>query len=107
MVCRVSAPTTRRHPATDACPGVTRPFEAADGALVRLRPAGLPVRVSALSDLMDVVAAHDDPSLQLTSRGALQLRGLPSPLTPDIVAAIGRTGLVPSASHGQLRNHHY
>ncbi len=104
MVCRVSAQTTRRHATTDACPGVARPFEAADGAIVRLRPAARPVRVSALATLMEIVAAQVDPSMQLTSRGALQLRGLPTPLSPDVAAAISGTGLVPSASHELVRN---
>jgi precorrin-3B synthase len=77
---------------------------AVDGSIVRLRPAGQPVRIDALSTLMDVVAGQSDPSIQLTSRGALQLRGLPDPLTPRIHESIRATGLVPSASHELVRN---
>ncbi|MBW8732221.1 MAG: precorrin-3B synthase, partial [Terrabacter sp.] len=100
----MTAPSSRERRAGDACPGVDRPFVAVDGSIVRLRPAGQPVHIEALSDLMDVIAAQPDPAIQLTSRGALQVRGLPDPLTPQIRAAIRATGLVPSASHELVRN---
>nr|WP_231372266.1 precorrin-3B synthase [Terracoccus sp. 273MFTsu3.1] len=100
----MTAPSSRERRAGDACPGVSRPFVAADGSIVRLRPAGRTVPVDALSRLMDVVAVQPDPAIQLTSRGALQLRGLPDPLTPRIREAIRATGLVPSASHELVRN---
>ncbi len=103
-MCRVTAPTTRARVAADACPGVARPFSAADGSIVRLRPAGRPVPVAALRQLLDVVAAQEDPAIQLTSRAALQLRGLPDPLTAETRAAIVATGLVPSPSHELVRN---
>ncbi|CAN7570888.1 precorrin-3B synthase [Terrabacter sp. LjRoot27] len=100
----MTAPSSREHRAGDACPGVSRPFVAVDGSIVRLRPAGQPVRIDALSTLMDLVAGQLDPSIQLTSRGALQLRGLPDPLTPRIRESIRATGLVPSAIHELVRN---
>ena len=103
-MCRVTAPSSRERRAGDACPGVDRPFVAVDGSIVRLRPAGQPVHIKALSDLMDVVAGQPDPAIQLTSRGALQLRGLPDPLTPGIRDAIRATGLIPSATHELVRN---
>jgi precorrin-3B synthase len=103
-MCRVTAPSSRERRAGDACPGVSRPFVAVDGSIVRLRPAGQPVCIESLSALMDVVAGQPDPAIQLTSRGALQLRGLPDPLTPRIRDAIRATGLVPSATHELVRN---
>jgi len=72
-MCRVTAPSSRERRAGDACPGVSRPFVAVDGSIVRLRPAGQPVRIEALSALMDVIAGQADPAIQLTSRGAPQL----------------------------------
>lgn len=42
--------------------------------------------------------------IQLTSRGALQVRGLPDPLTHPVRDAIRATGLVPSATHELVRN---
>jgi precorrin-3B synthase len=103
-MCRVTAPSSRARRAGDACPGVSRPFVADDGSIVRLRPAGQPVRVAALTGLMDIIAGQSDPSIQLTSRGALQLRGLPDPLTPGHRDAIRATGLVPSVTHELVRN---
>ena len=103
-MCRVTALTSRERRAGDACPGVSRPFAAVDGSIVRLRPAGRPVRIEALLQLMDIVAGQSHPAIQLTSRGGLQLRGLPDPLTPRIRDALRATGLVPSASHELVRN---
>ena len=103
-MCRVTAPTSRDRGAADACPGVARPFSAVDGSIVRLRPAGLPVPVSALSRLLDVLAEQPDPTVLLTSRAALQLRGLPDPLTAETRAALLATGLVPAPSHELVRN---
>ncbi|MEO7446713.1 MAG: precorrin-3B synthase [Humibacillus sp.] len=100
----MTAPTTRPRSAADACPGLGRPFSAADGTLVRLRPAGRAIEVDTLVTLMNIIAKHHDPSIQLTSRAALQLRGLPDPLTPDVRAVIAATGLVPSVTHELVRN---
>ncbi len=60
--------------------------------------------MSALRELLDIVATQDDPSIQLTSRGALQLRGLPSPLDPMLRERLRATGLVPSPTHELVRN---
>ena len=103
-MCRVTAPTSRPRQAADACPGVGRPFVAADGSIVRLRPAGQPVSVQALAHLLELVDSQADPAIQLTSRAALQLRGLPDPLTSRARASIESTGLVPSVSHELVRN---
>ena len=103
-MCRVNAPTSRPRAAADACPGVSRPFSATDGSIVRLRPAAQPVPVEALSRLLDVVAGQDDPSVQVTSRAALQLRGLPDPLSAETRVSITATGLVPTPSHELVRN---
>ncbi|GAA5036190.1 precorrin-3B synthase [Terrabacter aeriphilus] len=62
------------------------------------------MRVQALVALLDVVAAQADPSLQLTSRAALQLRGLADPLPASVVDGIRSSGLVPSATHELVRN---
>lgn len=104
ILCRVTAPMSRTRRAGDACPGVSRPFVAVDGSIVRLRPASQPVPVRALARLLDLVAGRPDPAIRLTSRAALQLRGLPDPLTPAVRRAITATGLVPSPSHELVRN---
>lgn len=103
-MCRVTAPTSRPRQAADACPGVGRPFVASDGTIVRLRPAGQAVSVHSLARLLDLVESQADPAIQLTSRAALQLRGLPDPLTSSVRESIESTGLLPSASHELVRN---
>lgn len=103
-MARVTDSGANRRLGSDACPGLGRPFAATDGAIVRLRTGARPVTVAALAGLLDVVRDHDDPHIQLTSRGALQLRGLPDPVPAQVRAAIVDTGLVPSASHELARN---
>ncbi len=83
---------------------MSRPFVAGDGSIVRLRTGGLPVSVESLTKLMDGVGRQPDSCIQLTSRGALQVRGLPDPLPERTRAAIAATGLVPSPSHELVRN---
>lgn len=87
----------------DRCPGVLRPWPAADGDLVRLRLPGGRLPASGLRALADVAAAYGDGEVHLTRRANLQVRGLP-PVTPEIVAAFEATGLLPSRSHELARN---
>lgn len=88
----------------DQCPGLLRPFPADDGAIIRLRLPGGRVTVSALSRLLTVAERSGAPVLQLTSRGNLQVRALPTHLPPDVVDAVVATGLVPSPTHERVRN---
>ena len=60
--------------------------------------------VAGLTRLFDTLAGQADPSLQLTSRAALQVRGLPDPLPAQARAGIIATGLVPSLTHELARN---
>lgn len=87
----------------DLCPGLLRPFSAGDGALVRLRVPGGEASLPMLNDLMAIAAAGAG-FLQLTSRGSVQLRGLPEPLPQHLIAAVVATGLVPSPTHERVRN---
>lgn len=88
----------------DRCPGVLRPFVAEDGAVVRLRVPGGRVRVEVLADLVASGESFGAPVLQLTSRGNVQLRALPSPLPSTLVDRLKATGLLPSTSHELVRN---
>ncbi|MBM6404205.1 cobalamin biosynthesis protein CobG [Phycicoccus sp. CSK15P-2] len=96
--------TSPARPTADRCPGLLRPHVAEDGALVRLRVPGGVVRTDVLTRLADLAGRFGAPVLQLTSRGNLQLRGLPDPLPEAFVAAVEATGLLPSASHERVRN---
>ena len=88
----------------DRCPGVLRPFAAADGAIVRLRVAGGRVSSHDLVTVCDLAERFGQPFVQLTSRGNLQLRGLDEPLPGAFVDAVAALGMLPSATHERVRN---
>ncbi|MGJ3508130.1 hypothetical protein [Enemella sp. A6] len=95
---------TSTRPAQDRCPGVLRPYVSGDGALVRLRSPGGRVPAETLRALTGYAAANGAPVLQLTSRGNLQLRGLPDPLPADLEPLVVELGLLPTPSHEVMRN---
>lgn len=88
----------------DRCPGVLRPFTAADGVIVRLRLPGGRSTARELADICRLAETFGAPFLQLTSRGNLQLRGVTEPLPEALVAEVARLGLLPSATHERARN---
>ena len=95
--------TSNTRTRADQCPGVFRPWAASDGNLVRLRLAGGRLPASGLRALAEVAASYGDGDVHVTGRANLQLRGL-GEITPDVVAAIESTGLLPSRSHELARN---
>ncbi|MGW5386432.1 precorrin-3B synthase [Nocardia sp. NPDC003963] len=86
----------------DSCPGVLRLHEAADGPLARVRVPGGTLAPEQLQTF--AAAAHDlgDGSIELTSRGNVQLRRVrdADALTERLAAA----GLLPSRTHERVRN---
>ena len=88
----------------DRCPGVLRPHQAADGAMVRIRVPGGQTTGTALAALGRAAEQHGRGLLQLTSRAGLQVRGLPVDLPDAFEAAIAAAGFLPSASHERVRN---
>jgi len=86
----------------DACPGALQLHQAADGPVARVRlPGGMvsPGQLDTLADLADRYAAA---SLELTSRGNVQLRRVRD---PDAVAGgLAAAGLLPSPTHERVRN---
>jgi len=101
----LTLPTARRR--RDRCPGVTRPWLADDGALVRLRLVGGALPAPALLRLSEVSQRWGDGDVHLTARANLQLRALPHDgdrLTPPVAEALAATGLVPAPSHDLVRN---
>lgn len=91
----------------DLCPGVLRPWPAADGALVRLRLVGGTLSPAALWGLLDIAEDHGDGRVHLTRRANIQLRALPAVdgvLEAQVVDRISATGLLPVPSHELVRN---
>lgn len=88
----------------DACPGALRLHRADDGGLARLRlPTGVLTarQVAALADLSDRLG---DGRIGVTSRGNLDLRGLPDDCGLTLAELLGGAGLLPSAAHERVRN---
>ncbi len=91
----------------DRCPGVTRPWLAEDGALVRLRLVGGSLDAAALRALVDLAATYGDGDLHLTKRANLQLRGIPhvdGDVPAGFVDGVRAAGLLPSTAHDRVRN---
>jgi precorrin-3B synthase len=101
----------RAHPVPrsrrDRCPGALRPWQAADGLLVRLRLIGGRVTSASLRTLLDAAEEYGDGRIYPTLRANLQVRGFPGEggtLAPRALTAIEDTGLLPSRSHELARN---
>ena len=92
-----------RAQSPDRCPGLTRPFTADDGLIVRLRAPGGTVPVTTLREIVSAATEFGAPVVQLTSRANLQVRALPDPLPEAFVEALESTGLLPSATHELAR----
>jgi precorrin-3B synthase len=87
---------------TDGCPGALQVHQAADGALARVRLPGGMITPAQLTTLSGVSSQLGSGTLELTSRGNVQLRGL-----TDVTAAaeaIANAGLLPSTTHERVRN---
>jgi len=92
----------------DRCPGLLRPFVAADGALIRLRAPGGRLPAGALGALSAAAQQFADGDIHLTSRGNLQLRGITLDecgAVPDgLTRTVSDAGFLPSATHERVRN---
>ncbi|WP_153503924.1 cobalamin biosynthesis protein CobG [Cumulibacter manganitolerans] len=99
----VSGSTVARVGA-DRCPGALAPFSAEDGLIVRARVPGGEVALDALEALLAIGEDYGSPRVQLTSRGNLQVRGLPDPLPADVAERMADAGLLPSLTHEKARN---
>ena len=88
----------------DRCPGVLRPHEAADGAMVRIRVPGGQTTGAALRDLSRLAVTYGNGLLQLTSRASIQVRGLPEAVPEPFEDGVTEAGFLPSATHERVRN---
>jgi precorrin-3B synthase len=80
------------------CPGALRPMESGDGLIVRVRPPGGALLPATLGALARLAAAHGSGVLELTSRAALQLRGVRAGAHGTLVEALAALGLLDPAA---------
>jgi precorrin-3B synthase len=88
----------------DRCPGVLRPWVAADGALLRIRLVGGRMTREQLAGLASLAQRFGDGSLYLTTRANLQVRGVALPVPDAVAAEVAALGLLPSPAHERVRN---
>lgn len=91
---------------TDRSPGLSRPYRARDGGLIRLRVPGGRITSEVLHRIADVSAEHADGLVQLTIRGNIQLRTMrldeDGHVCSKATNALVATGIVPY-SHERVR----
>src|SRR4051812_3988965 len=97
-----SAVPTRAR--ADACPGALQTHAAADGGLARVRVPGGVLTAAQLRVLGAAARDLSDGHLELTSRGNLQLRGLPTGAEASLGSRLADAGLLPSDTHERVRN---
>jgi precorrin-3B synthase len=97
-----SAVPTRTR--VDACPGALQMHPAADGGLARVRVPGGSLSAAQLEALAAAARELGNGLLELTSRGNVQLRGLPVGAEAELGDRLAAAGLLPSATHERIRN---
>lgn len=86
----------------DGCPGALSTHRAADGPLARIRLPGGLVLPEQMQVLAEAAAELGDGSLELTSRGNIQVRAVSDP--DELANRLAAAGLLPSPTHERVRN---
>ncbi|TQL60177.1 precorrin-3B synthase [Oryzihumus leptocrescens] len=97
-------PPTLSRGRPDRCPGAVRLHHAEDGSVARIRVPGGLLRADQIDEIVCAATELGDGSIEVTSRGNLQLRGLPPSCGGDLAARLYAVGLLPSVAHDRARN---
>ena len=76
------------------CPSAHRPMLSGDGLLVRVRPHMARLSGAQVLRLADLAEQYGNGLIDLTSRGNLQIRGVPAEAHPPLLGALIDAGLV-------------
>lgn len=88
--------------APDSCPGVLRLHQAADGPLARIRLPGGAITPDQLRALAAAAGDLGNGSIELTSRGNVQLRQMHD--AAALAERLERADLLPAPTHERVRN---
>lgn len=75
-----------------ACPTVSQPMVTGDGLLGRITPLGL-LSPAAAQGLAEAARRYGNGALEITAKGAIQVRGLQAETVPDFAAVLTDLGL--------------
>ena len=78
-----------------ACPSLAAPMQTGDGLLARLTPRNGEISMAQLAALAESAARHGNGLIEITMRGALQLRGLTAAGARALAADVAAMGIIP------------
>ncbi len=76
------------------CPGAHRPMLSGDGLVVRVRPFRGELTAAQILALCDLAGRYGNGTLDLTSRGNIQIRGVTGDEHPQLLEALDGLGLI-------------
>jgi precorrin-3B synthase len=88
----------------DRCPGALTLFPAADGGLARVRVPGGFADAAQLRAIAQAAREIGNGGVELTSRGNVQVRGVPDGAIAELGDLLAAAGLLPSMTHERVRN---
>lgn len=100
----MSSPSPTSSPRIQGwCPGALQPMLADDGWVVRVRPPMGRLTQAQASGIATLSSRYAQPTVALTSRANLQLRGVAEPDYPPLLAGLQELGLVDPDVHTESR----
>lgn len=85
------------------CPGALRPMMSGDGLVVRVRPLSGRLTQSQAAGLAAAAQAHGNGRIDLSARGAVQLRGVTEATHPALIADLHWLGLIDDDARAEAR----